>query len=214
MCGCSRNKLRRSSRRANSLGTPSPPRAARLTGHRLSPEERTRIAGILSRFTDLSEDYIERTNLRIEASRFRKELLRSEHRTVGRLDSRFKGVGTSAAAERPDFDPSMAAIRPPYTAAFNDYVRQELGYENDRRYYVLGEGFDKWEWGSGRGFPDTSEALRSAMAKNPYMKVFVDLDGRIRSGPHDVHPEEISREAEGRCDGFHRGSQREPPADD
>ena len=126
------------------------------------------------RFTGLGEDYIESTNLRIEPSRFRKELLRSENRTVGRLDSRFKGVDTSAAAERPDFDPSMAAIRPPYTAAFNDYVRQELGYENDRPYYILGGGFDEWEWGSAvGGFPDTSEALRSAMAKNPYMKVFV-----------------------------------------
>lgn len=152
-------------------------------GDRLSPDERNRIAGILSRFTGLSEDYIERTNLRIEASRFRKELLRSENRTVGRLDSRFKGVDTSAAAERPDFDPSMAAIRPPYTAAFNDYVRQELGYENDRRYYILGGGFEKWEWGSASGgFPDTSEALRSAMAKNPYMKVFV------ASGYYDMAP--------------------------
>ena len=68
----------------------------------------------------------------------------------------------------------MAAIRPPYTATFNDYVRTTLGYKTDLTYYILGGGIGPWDWGSAQtGFPDTSEALRSAFAKNPYMKVFV-----------------------------------------
>ena len=34
--------------------------------------------------------------------------------------------------------------------------------------------FRSWDWGSaGDGFPDTSEALRLAFVKNPYMKLFV-----------------------------------------
>ena len=35
-------------------------------------------------------------------------------------------------------------------------------------------GFGKWEWGNAiEGFPDTASALRSAMAKDPYLKVLV-----------------------------------------
>ena len=36
------------------------------------------------------------------------------------------------------------------------------------------EGLPHWDWGSaGEGFPDTSESLRQAFVKNPYMKLFV-----------------------------------------
>ncbi len=81
--------------------------------------------------------------------------------------------------ERPDFDPSLAAIRPPYTAMFNDYVRSALGYENDAEYHIL-RGLE-WNWGdAGNGYPDTSEALRSAFAKNPYLQLF------IASGYYDL----------------------------
>jgi carboxypeptidase C (cathepsin A) len=108
---------------------------------------------------------------------FTKELLRDQKRTVGRLDSRFKGVDESAATESPEYDPSMAAIRPPYTTTFNQYVRGELGYKTDLEYYILGEGITSpWEWGpssSHQGFPDTSDDLRSAFAKNRYMKLYV-----------------------------------------
>ena len=110
----------------------------------------------------------------MEIQQFCKELLRSERRTVGRLDSRFKGIDEDAAGERPDFDPSMAAIRPPYTAAFNDYVRRLLGYKSDLHYYILGGGINvPWDFGRAGNFADTSEALRSAFSKNPSMRVFV-----------------------------------------
>ncbi len=142
-------------------------------GDRLTPAERQTAIDKLARLTGLEKRYIDQYNLRIEIMRFDKELLRDQRRTVGRLDSRFKGLDAVAGAERPDFDPAMAAIRPPYTAAFNDYVRRELGYKSDVEYYILGGGFPRWEWGEGNGFADTSEALRSAFAKNPYMKLFV-----------------------------------------
>ena len=95
--------------------------------------------------------------------------------TVGRLDSRFIGDDISRVrGEGRFFDPSMSAIRPPFTATFNNYVRSELGFKSDLEYYVLGGGVGEWDWGSaGEGFPDTSEALRLAFVKNPYMKLFV-----------------------------------------
>ena len=143
-------------------------------GDRLSHEQRAAVVERLARYTGLDAEYVDATDLRIQIRRFTKELLRDQKRTVGRLDSRFKGIDEDAAAEAPEFDPSMAAIRPPYTAAFNDYVRRSLGYKSDLHYYILGGGFEGWDWGpSGRGFPDTSEALRSAFSKNPDMRVFV-----------------------------------------
>ncbi|MCM2255762.1 MAG: peptidase S10 [Vicinamibacteria bacterium] len=144
-------------------------------GDRLQGDARAAIRAQLARFTGLSPAYLEETDLRIQIQRFCKELMRDEKRTVGRLDSRFQGIDALAATDTPDFDPSMAAIRPPYTAAFNDYVRRSLGYKSDLHYYILGGGIGQpWDFGNAsQGFPDTSEALRSAFSKNPSMRVFV-----------------------------------------
>jgi carboxypeptidase C (cathepsin A) len=142
-------------------------------GDALGAAERTAVIERLARFTGLERDYLDQTDLRIEIQRFCKELLRGEKRTVGRLDSRFKGMDLLAATERPEFDPSMAAIRPPYTAMFNDYVRRELGFKSDVTYHILGGGIGPWNWGTNNTFADTGDALRSAFAKNPHMKLFV-----------------------------------------
>ena len=93
--------------------------------------------------------------------------------TVGRFDSRLTGNDLFAAAEKPEFDPSLTAVRPPFTSTFNNYIRNELGYKTDREYFILGEGLDKWDWETKNSFVDTSEALRSAFSKNPYMRLFV-----------------------------------------
>lgn len=142
-------------------------------GDRLTTAERAEVIVKLSRYTGLSPQFIDNSNLRIEIFRFDKELLRDRKRTVGRLDSRFTGMDASAASETPDFDPSMAAIRPPYTSLLNDYVRRELGYKSDAEYYILGGGVSRWDWGSDNSYADTSESLRSAFAKNNYMKLFI-----------------------------------------
>ena len=129
----------------------------------------------LARYTGLDPHYLDLSDLRVDIQHFCKELLRDQRRTVGRLDSRFKGIDESAIAETPDFDPSLAAIRPPYTAMFNQYVRSDLGYKSDQTYYILGGGIGPWDWGAGgrQGFPDVSGPLRSAFSKNADMKLFV-----------------------------------------
>jgi carboxypeptidase C (cathepsin A) len=143
-------------------------------GDRMSAAERQDVVKRLARYTGLLESYVDEADLRIEIQRFCKELLRHERRTVGRLDTRFRGEDGDGVAERPEFDPSMAAIRPPYTAMFNDYVRRELGYETDTVYHILGGGIaTPWDFSSPNGFADTSDALRSAFAKNPDMRLFV-----------------------------------------
>lgn len=142
-------------------------------GDRLTPAERQEVIDRLNRYTGLSKQYIDQSNLRIEIQHFDKELLRDQNRTVGRLDGRFKGMDDLTVSETPDFDPSLAAIRPPYTATFNNYVRGELGFKSDLEYYILGGGVGRWDFGSDNTYADTSESLRSAFAKNPYMKLMV-----------------------------------------
>jgi carboxypeptidase C (cathepsin A) len=143
-------------------------------GDQLTPEERSNAIDMLARYTGLSKHYLDLANLRVNIQQFCKELMRDERRTVGRLDSRFTGIDDTATGEYPDNDPSMSAIRPPYTSMFNQYVRSELGWKSDATYYILGGGIGRWDWGGGReGFPDVSGALRDAFSKNPDMRLFV-----------------------------------------
>lgn len=145
-------------------------------GDLLTAQERQEIVNKLSRYTGLDARFIDNANLRVSLNLFRKELLRGEKRSIGRLDARFKGYDASIATDSPDFDASEAAIRPPYTSTFNSYVRTELGYKSDLEYYILGGGFTSpWNWNTNNGYVDTSTALRNALAKNPYLKIFVAM---------------------------------------
>ena len=143
-------------------------------GDRLTSEERKAVIARLARFTGLDPAYIDRADLRIEIQHFCKELLRDQKRTVGRLDTRFVGIDETAVEATPEYDPSLAAIRPPYTAMFNDYVRRTLQYKSDLHYFILGGGIGRWDWGpTGPSGADVSEALRKAFSKNPDMRLFV-----------------------------------------
>lgn len=142
-------------------------------GDRLSDDERDTVAEQLSLYTGLSKRFILGADLRIHIMSFCKELVRDDKRAVGRLDARFIGIMASAEGQYPDFDPSMNAIIPPYNATFNQYVRAELGYKTDLNYEILSFKVNQgWQYKGGE-FPDTSESMRSAFAKNPFMKVFV-----------------------------------------
>ena len=52
-------------------------------------------------------------------------------------------------------------------------MRAELGFKSDLEYYILGGGVGRWDFGADNTYADTSEALRSAFAKNPYMRLMV-----------------------------------------
>ena len=142
-------------------------------GDRLDEDERQEIAGRLSRYTGLSRRFILGADLRINIMSFCKELLRDDKRALGRLDARFIGIMASAEGASFDFDPSMNAIVPPYTAVYNQYIRAELGYASDLNYEILSfKVNENWTYKGGE-FPDTSEGLRAAFAKNPFMRVLV-----------------------------------------
>src|SRR5882762_11510066 len=143
-------------------------------GDALTPDERRKIVEQLARYTGLRPEVVENHNLRIDVPTFTHELLLDQKLVVGRLDGRF----TSPDPEDAGFyDPAGAAILPPYTSVFNNYVRNELGYKTDMPYKVFAfdeAAFQKWEWGNAvEGFPSTAGGLRSAMIKNPYLKILV-----------------------------------------
>ncbi len=147
---------------------------ALMQGDQISDAERRATIQKLAHYSGLSPEYLDRANLRIRIDRFDKELMRSERRSVGRLDGRFIGIDKDAAGESPDFDPSYAAIFGEYTAVFNDYIRRELKYESDSAYEILTGKVRPWSYDrASNRYVDVAETLRGAMAQNPYLKVLV-----------------------------------------
>jgi carboxypeptidase C (cathepsin A) len=149
--------------------------AALLKGDKLSAPERTSIVEKLSFYTGIAKSYIENSNLRIIPMRFVKEILRREHRTVGILDSRVKGIDSDSAGEYSEFDPALFLTTGPYAAAMNNYVRNELNYANDLPYEVLNLQINReWNWGSAaQGYINVSGTLREAMSKNTNLNVLI-----------------------------------------
>ncbi|MER2599167.1 MAG: peptidase S10 [Caldilineales bacterium] len=148
--------------------------AALLHGAALPAAQRSRVAAQLARFTGLSQDYVERSDLRIDIFRFTKELLRREQRTVGRLDSRYTGIDRDAVGEHAESDPSYSAILGAYTACFNDYVRSDLGYESDLPYEILKGLYQNWSYKEFENqYVNVAEKLRSAISNNPHLRVHV-----------------------------------------
>ena len=147
---------------------------ALMQGDLLGEGERKAIVARLAALTGLTPHYIEQTNLRVHINRFDKELLRTERRTAGRLDSRFIGIDLDAAGDEPEFDPSYAAIFGEYTAVLNDWVRRGLGFETDLPYEILTGKVRPWSYERFQNrYLDVGESLRSAMTRNPHMRVLV-----------------------------------------
>ncbi len=143
--------------------------AALMKGDQLSGVEKDKVVKDIARFTGLSPKYIEETNLRINPSRWFKELERNKRRTVGRLDSRFEGMDADAAGERNEYDPSEASYEGAYVAAFQDYARRELKWETEG-YYAVSGNVRPWNQAA---YPQVPEALRSAMTRQSFLKVLV-----------------------------------------
>jgi carboxypeptidase C (cathepsin A) len=139
------------------------------------------VAQKLSAYTGLSVEYLKQTNLRINPTRFRKQLLRGEREILGRYDARFEGTDVDAAGETPDYDPSDTGISGAFIAAFHDYLSHDLNDTTSDTYYVSGPKVNEsWDWKhkgpGGRGrqmqLPYVAGDLADAMRKNPKLKVF------------------------------------------
>ncbi|MEX0610238.1 MAG: carboxypeptidase [Balneolaceae bacterium] len=130
--------------------------------------EKQQIAQKLAQYSGLSEQAIVDRNLRISTSFFWKELLRDQGLTIGRLDSRYRGVDRENGGDRYDYDPALTSWNHAFTPAINHYLRDVLGYETDLQYWMFGS-VHPWD----RNRDNTGENLRSAMAENPFLNVMI-----------------------------------------
>jgi carboxypeptidase C (cathepsin A) len=137
-------------------------------GNSLADADRKQVAAKMSRYSGLSELSILQHNLDINPSFFWKELLRDEGFTIGRLDSRYKGIDREDAGERPDFNMELSSWLHSFTPAINIYLREELNFKTDLPYFMFGP-VSPWD----RENDHTGDNLREAMAMNPYMHLMV-----------------------------------------
>lgn len=132
----------------------------------ITAEEKDDAIKNFARFSGLDEEVIRQHNLDVPESFFWKDLLRHEGHTVGRLDSRYKGVDRMDAGTRPDFNAELTSWLHSFTPAINDYFKNEFGYNTDIKYNMFGP-VHPWD----RSGDNTGENLRQAMAMNPYLHV-------------------------------------------
>jgi carboxypeptidase C (cathepsin A) len=137
-------------------------------GGSLDPARREALADRVAQYAGLSPQVVLNHNLAVPTGFFWKELLRDRGLTVGRLDSRYRGVDRGDAGERYDYDPALTAWNHAFTPAINHYVREVLGYRTDLQYWIFGP-VNPWN----RAGDQTGENLRAAMASNPYLHLLV-----------------------------------------
>jgi carboxypeptidase C (cathepsin A) len=137
-------------------------------GGSIDPQRRAQLAQRVARYSGLSENAVLAHNLAVPTGFFWKELLRHRGLTVGRLDSRYRGVDREDAGERYDYDPALTAWNHAFTPAINHYLRDVLGYRTDLQYWIFGP-VNPWN----RSGDETGENLRSAMAQNPFLHLLV-----------------------------------------
>jgi len=127
-------------------------------------------------YSGLSKKTIRQNNLDVPKSYFWKDLLREkEGLTIGRLDSRYKGMDIKESGDSPDYNSELTAWLHAFTPAINYYIGQELNFKTDLKYNMFGP-VRPWDRTKGN---NTGENLRKAMAMN------ANLHTMIQSGYYD-----------------------------
>ena len=142
---------------------------AMAMGGFLDNAQKETMAERMARYSGLDTKTILQHNLDVPYSFFWKDLLREEGGfTVGRLDSRYRGIDEKEAGQRPDFNSELTSWLHSFTPAINYYLREHLEYETDIKYNMFGP-VRPWD----RSGDQTGKNLRQAMAQNPYLNVMV-----------------------------------------
>jgi carboxypeptidase C (cathepsin A) len=151
-------------------------------GSTLPADQSRAIVEKLHRYTGLPADYIEKSNLRVNAGQFEKTLEADNDTTTGRLDTRFSGPTLDPLSKEAEYDPQSASIGSAYVSAFNDYVRKDLKFGENREYKPeidVEKGWNFLHQPPGAPIPlpqavNVMVDLASAMKYNPGLKVMVN----------------------------------------
>ncbi len=130
--------------------------------------EKNELAAKIARYSGLPEKLVLQNNLDVPRDLFRKALLRDKGYTIGRLDSRYKGIDRQVGGDSPEYPAEAMAWVHAFTPAINIYLRDELNYKTDLRYNMFG---DVSPWNDNNDH--TGENLRQAIAQNPYLHLFI-----------------------------------------
>ena len=142
---------------------------AMAKGGFISDTERDKVAERMSYFSGIKKNVILQHNLDVPKDYFWKELLRNENGfTIGRLDSRYRGLDKRLAGDSPDYNSEITSWLHSFTPAINYYIREHLKFKTDVTYNVFGP-VGPWD----NRNDNVREGLRKAMAQNPYLKVLV-----------------------------------------
>lgn len=143
-------------------------------GSNLSPAKRLTVATEMSHLTGLSVKYILAANLRVGPSMFEQQLLRSEHRVIGRMDTRLSAYTPNALSAKSNFDPAMSRFIPAFTTGFNELVQSKLHYKNYLPYRTLSNHVYPWHFETGgMGYLYVTDNLQRGIIRDPSMKVLV-----------------------------------------
>ena len=153
--------------------------AALLKGDAIPDAEREAVAGKMHEYTGLPVEYLKTANLRVAQGAFTHELLKAQHKTVGRLDARFVGATMDPLEKYSDYDPQSAAISAAFAAAFLDYYHGELRFGQGSTYrttnYSVGEHW-KWVHRTPKGdqpMVNSGVDLAEALVKDANLRVLV-----------------------------------------
>lgn len=153
--------------------------AALLKGDAIPDAEREAVAGKMHEYTGLPVEYLKAANLRVAQGAFTHELLKAQHKTVGRLDARFVGATMDPLEKYSDYDPQSAAIGAAFAAAFLDYYHGELRFGQGSTYrttnYSVGEHW-KWVHRTPKGdqpMVNSGVDLAEALVKDANLRVLV-----------------------------------------
>ena len=137
-------------------------------GGSISDKEKMDVADKISRYSGISKKVVLQNNLILEPSFFWKELLRDRGFTTGRLDSRYLGIDRQDAGIKSDYNAELTSWLHSFTPAINSYIRNDLGFKTDLRYFMFGP-VRPWD----NTNDQTGEDLKRAMLSNPGLHLMV-----------------------------------------
>lgn len=139
------------------------------------PAAVARVTDRVAELTGLPPETVADYAGRLDASGFTRELWREEGRIASPYDAGISSLDpTPGRLPGRALDPVLDAMTAPLTSAILELYRTRLGWLPDRRYMLLNRGVSRaWNWGGGRGQPESVSALRRVLALDEDLRLLV-----------------------------------------